>query len=766
MINPKEYIQRDAINSLTGIKSSLSNLRKVIALTYLLYLANNKKSSILYAESKGNGIVLKQEYKSFIQNFLNNKDIIEKIDENPLLTSQIESLYVGITLMFALGRLGFENSSLSMTKERTGGVRYPKRIDFASNMMTFDLILDSNSEESVKETLLAWLQNEQIGNNIEQRICLFLNICIENNLFKLRHGENYLYFQTEGIYKSLISSNEVSLESDEIVGPTRILNSMLRENLVPWLNYKKSLVTVNENYNFNIKEYSEILNTSLSIRDIKVENNDEVASKELEVNDHANHHLALQQIYYGAPGTGKSYEINEITRSYSAIRTTFHPDSDYSTFVGAYKPVMSQVDLRDVSGHVVIEDGKKLKEERITYKYVKQAFLKAYLAAWQKFAIGGETTDVQFLIIEEINRGNCAQIFGDLFQLLDRADNGFSTYPIESDTDLQTEISKAFSEDGEFSLGEGFNIDGVVSGYAGITEAVKEGRVLLLPNNLYIWATMNTSDQSLFPIDSAFKRRWDWKYVKITDAKKDWKIKCGSEECDWWTFVTEINKKIAKETSSDDKKLGYFFCKPDTLGFIISEDKFIGKVLFYLWNDVFKDGDTSLFKVGEDTEEATFEAFYKDDNTVNIEAIRKFLVAVVGDNNIKSGNEEGPSLDGNPSNGIDYTKYSFNGETRLSKKDLGYKIVMKYINEHSDKTFEELQKDLAFDESVDNKYRYKGVLAKVEDINGSYQDCFGDEQTSSDSVNYKVLTWWNKYNIDFIINIAKKQGWSVEKETE
>lgn len=475
--------------------------------------------------------------------------------------------------------------------------------------------------------------------------------------------------------------------------------------------------------------------------------------------------LPLQQIYYGAPGTGKSYEINEITKSYSAIRTTFHPDSDYSTFVGAYKPVMSQVELRDVSGHVVIEDGKKLKEERITYKYVKQAFLKAYLAAWQKYTNRGEY-DAQFLIIEEINRGNCAQIFGDLFQLLDRADNGFSTYPIEADTDLQTEISKAFGEGGEYALGEGFNIEGVVSGYDGITEAVKEGRVLLLPNNLYIWATMNTSDQSLFPIDSAFKRRWDWKYVKITDAKKGWKIKCGSEECDWWTFVTEINMKIAKETSSDDKKLGYFFCKPDTLGYIISEDKFVGKVLFYLWNDVFKDGDTSLFKVGEYTEEASFEAFYNDDNTVNIEAIRKFLVAVVGDNNINNGNEEGPSSEGDPSNGIDYTKYSFDGETRLSKKDLGYKIVMKYINEHSDKTFEELQKDLAFDESVDNKYRYKGVLAKVEDVNGSYQNCFGDEQTSSDNVNYKVLTWWNKYNIDFIINFAKKQGWSVEKETE
>lgn len=193
--------------------------------------------------------------------------------------------------------------------------------------------------------------------------------------------------------------------------------------------------------------------------------------------------LPLQQIYYGAPGTGKSYEINEITKNHSAIRTTFHPDSDYSTFVGAYKPVMSQVELRDVSGHVVIEDGKKLKEERITYKYVKQAFLKAYLAAWQKYANGG-FLDPQFLIIEEINRGNCAQIFGDLFQLLDRGDFGFSTYPIEADTDLQAEISKAFGEGGEYALGEGFNIEGVVSGYDGITEAVKEGRVLLLPDTL------------------------------------------------------------------------------------------------------------------------------------------------------------------------------------------------------------------------------------------------------------------------------------------
>lgn len=517
-----------------------------------------------------------------------------------------------------------------------------------------------------------------------------------------------------------------------------------------------------ENFELSTKEYISYMNMADTPYNVVTFN------KEQENNIKRNLGIyPLQQIYYGAPGTGKSFELKEITKGYSTIRTTFHPDSDYSTFVGAYKPVMQKVDLRDLSGHIV----EGVQEDRIVYTYVKQAFLKAYLGAWQKYAKGGETTEPQFLVIEEINRGNCAQIFGDLFQLLDRSDNGFSTYPIEADSDLQNEIKKAFAEGGEYAIENGLDVDDAVDGYTSnygetLSDDIKNGRVLLLPNNLYIWATMNTSDQSLFPIDSAFKRRWDWRYVKIADAGKGWKIKCGTEYCDWWTFVEEINKKIAKETSSDDKKLGYFFCKPDKNGNTISEDKFVGKVLFYLWNDVFKDGDTSLFKVGEYTEEATFEAFYNDDNTVNIEAIRKFLVAVVGDNNIKSGNEEGPSPDGNPSNGIDYTKYSFNGETRLSKKDIGYKIVMKYINEHSDKTFEELQKNLAFDESVDNKYRYKGVLAKVEDINGSYQDCFSDERTSSDGINYKVLTWWNKYNIDFIINFAKKQGWSVDKETE
>lgn len=484
-------------------------------------------------------------------------------------------------------------------------------------------------------------------------------------------------------------------------------------------------------------------------------------SKKLEMTNIKN----LQQIFFGAPGTGKSYEINELTNGGSVIRTTFHPDSDYSTLVGAYKPVMEETPVYGAQGVEVA------KEKRITYSYVKQAFLKAYLGAWQKYAKGGETAEPQFLVIEEINRGNCAQIFGDLFQLLDRSDNGFSTYPIEADSDLQNEIKKAFAEGGEYAIENGLDVDDAMDGYTSnygetLSDDIKNGRVLLLPNNFYIWATMNTSDQSLFPIDSAFKRRWDWRYVKITDAGKGWKIIFGNEYCDWWTFIEEINKKIAKETSSDDKKLGYFFCKAKDG--VITADKFVSKVLFYLWNDVFKDGDISLFKVSDEPEaEICFDAFYGSDNKVNIEAIRAFLVGVVGEKNILSNDDVPVAVDVDDNgNSIDYTKYSFDGKSRLSKKDLGYNIVMKYINEHSDKTFAELQSDLAFDDTVDNKYRYKGVLARTEEITGSYTPCFGAEQISSEGVKYKVLTWWNRYNIDFIIKFAKAQGWTVNTVTE
>ena len=320
----------------------------------------------------------------------------------------------------------------------------------------------------------------------------------------------------------------------------------------------------------------------------------------------------LQQIFYGAPGTGKSHAINELTAGKDVIRTTFHPDTDYSTFVGAYKPTTKSVPVTTVIGTEAVpvkgKDGKEMKEDKIVYEFVSQAFMQAYVEAWKKYCTvqeGEEPVD-EYLVIEEINRGNCAQIFGDLFQLLDRGDEGFSEYPIKADSDLKKLLEKEFSG---LVIKNKESINALFKGGKDIVAQVLAGDVLLLPSNFYIWATMNTSDQSLFPIDSAFKRRWDWRYVPISDAGKNWVIEVNGAKYDWWKFLVAINDKVYHATYSEDKKLGYFFCKANDG--VISADKFVSKVIFYLWNDVFKDsefeGDT--FK-DEDGEKLSFDKFY------------------------------------------------------------------------------------------------------------------------------------------------------------
>lgn len=323
---------------------------------------------------------------------------------------------------------------------------------------------------------------------------------------------------------------------------------------------------------------------------------------------------SLQQIFYGAPGTGKSYTINRETEGEDVIRTTFHPDTDYSTFVGAYKPTTIEEEVMTVIGTKAVPvenvDGSHRKESKIVYEFVQQAFLQAYVVAWKKYAeANGEEPRKQFLVIEEINRGNCAQIFGDLFQLLDRNAQGFSDYPIMADADMKRQLKKTFAG---LSLAEADSINAMYKG-RDVCREVLEGAILLLPGNLYIWATMNTSDQSLFPIDSAFKRRWDWTYRPISDAREGWKIKANGNLYDWWTFLEKINDKVGSLTNSEDKKLGYFFCKADSEN-IISAATFVGKVIFYLWNDVFKDYEFSdtIFDDGKGGK-LTFDRFYVAD---------------------------------------------------------------------------------------------------------------------------------------------------------
>lgn len=270
----------------------------------------------------------------------------------------------------------------------------------------------------------------------------------------------------------------------------------------------------------------------------------------------SNSEKLIQKIFFGAPGTGKSHKVNEIIKGKEGRteRVTFHPEYDYSFFVGGYKPAM---------------DG-----DNIKYEFVPQAFTNIYVNAWN------DLDNDYYLVIEEINRGNCAEIFGDIFQLLDRSND----YKITPSKELKQYLKT--------KLNGNKNID--------------ENK-LLLPPNLNILATMNTSDQSLFPMDSAFKRRWDWEYIPINYSENKEENTSAKFVVDllegksfkWLDFIKNVNKLIkSNDNLGMDKCLGNYFIKPDIDENTISLKSFINKAIFYLWNDVFKDEieDESIFK--------------------------------------------------------------------------------------------------------------------------------------------------------------------------
>ena len=523
--------------------------------------------------------------------------------------------------------------------------------------------------------------------------------------------------------------------------------------------------------------------------------------------------LTLQQIYYGAPGTGKSKAIKDLTFGEDVIRTTFHPDSDYASFVGTYKPITEEVDFRDCYGKKVIDDDTKevVKEERIAYKFIPQAFLEAYVEAWKKLGSKKseksdksdnrihpallDTPDIftknkaskkQYLIIEEINRGNCAQIFGDLFQLLDRNEYGFSDYPIVADKDMQKYLEKEF-EGWEITNKDKIN---QLYGEANMVSLILKGKRLVLPSNLYIWATMNTSDQSLFPIDSAFKRRWDWKYVPIregrdkeTNAKLNWYINTGDKQYDWWSFISQVNKLIGSLTNSEDKKLGYFFCKAKDGE--IDADLFVSKVIFYLWNDVFKDYgfDDKDFQ-DEEGKILSFDRFYKDKNgktNVDIATVELFLENLGVEDFFSDEGEEEDSEDSyekesdwnfnnnnnSNSNSYDYTKYRVNGSSELLGKGRMALAVMEYLVNDKKETYSEILSDIS--RIINSKT--DRIVIKVEDYSlwkEKYKNDKGKRWyddyplTTIDNVKFYFTTQWGKDNIDPIIELAKSKGCTVE----
>lgn len=305
-----------------------------------------------------------------------------------------------------------------------------------------------------------------------------------------------------------------------------------------------------------------------------IEENDSQETSELnlnfQINDEFDAKFERNRIIFGAPGTGKSYQLkndaNQLLKNTEGTfeRVTFYPDYSYSQFVGTYKPITDS-------------------EGKISYNFVPGPFLRVYVQAIKN------PNQPHLLLIEEINRAKVASVFGDIFQLLDRNDNGISEYDIEASEDIKKYLSS------NEQLG-------------GNSDTWKKIRI---PSNMFIWATMNSADQGVFPMDTAFKRRWNFEYLGINENEDNVKGKIilgtGSDEVEisWNTLRKAINNKLTSDYKlNEDKLIGPFFLSQNILksnedDFIINKDKFIqafkSKVIMYLYEDAAKQYKHRLF---------------------------------------------------------------------------------------------------------------------------------------------------------------------------
>lgn len=616
MNRPENLSVYDELDLKLGIKSSLPHVKGTIALAILLWECADRPAELIYSQQNGDSIVLTDELDQWLVDDLSEiceeeqigfEALMAGINENQLFKSQMEALIVAFELVWKLAKVSFVEDGKAASAERTGGTRYPKKLLYTVNADIIHSLIDSNYDAYIR-VLLSWIGfNINADPECEQHMLHLLTALSEEAVFKLTDGNRDVIFNQDSVYTKLLETEDaVDINGDsEAKGSLRVLKSLLSDSMNPYLSYSRGNVSVAREKRSSLEAYQKRVDMFLRLSATKV-----IGLEDIDAEDEGFSPKKYEEnrittgcnvLLYGVPGSGKSWTIeHEYCKPGSVVeRLVFHPDYTYSDFIGQILPA-------------VAEDG------QVSYKFTPGPFTNILREAYNN--PGKE----YILIIEEINRGNAPAIFGEVFQLLDRKveirDIDDDGYPIGT------------SEYGITNM----NIAEEMYGKERKTDKVR------IPSNLSIIGTMNTSDQNVFTLDTAFQRRWDMRLIENDFANVDPTL-ADAEILDttvtWRNFCVEINKIVvgnsARMTSAEDKRLGAYFIhlrdlkfndamgdlkvydalrKKESKGTLTDDEKtqiaiirdairqnrkFPEKVIKYLWDDAFKFNREVIFEVTE-----------------------------------------------------------------------------------------------------------------------------------------------------------------------
>ncbi|MHB1697425.1 MAG: McrB family protein [bacterium] len=588
MSRPDNMIEYPDVDLKLGIKSSLPNVKATLALLMMIWKSSGYPSEVAYSKAAGDSIEVSDEVGArLIQKYspfyaaagVSDDRFIQNVNGNQLFKSQLESLIVAFEQVWRIARIRFDGG-MAAASERTGRNRYPKTLLFTINMDIIDSLLSSN-EELYSKVLLSWigLNIPQVESEYANSLLKLLVYISEAAVYKLTDNGHDIIFNMNNVYMKLAEEEGAAVnieDSRETKGPLRILKSALSEEMNPFLSYNtRDGITVATTFADKLGSYQKRVDAYLGLTITKYVLTPEpggIRPEETPVQTYSKIPRVTggtNIILYGVPGAGKSHTIkHEYCDDDSLMeRLVFHPDYTNSDFVGQILPIVS-------NGNV-------------SYEFVEGPFTRLLKKAHENPGTH------YFLIIEEINRGNAPAIFGEVFQLLDRTEDGTSEYGISN-----TDIAKTVYGD--------------------------ENHKVRLPSNITVIGTMNTSDQNVFTLDTAFQRRWHLRMIENDMDKAEPEFanhKILDTEVAWKRFNTVINNIILKKnvriTSSEDKRLGAYFVRKNDLIYNIAEkeaadpeekltaalenSRFPEKVLKYLWDDAFKFSRGDVFKTSDYT---------------------------------------------------------------------------------------------------------------------------------------------------------------------